>query len=94
MVKLRIEVVFALAHQQTVVRLEVPPGSTVEDAIVQAGLGNALGPGTPCCGIFGRRVAVDQTLCDGDRIEIYRPLQADPRIVRRARAGVKPRRRR
>ena len=94
MAVLHVEVVFALAQAQTVVRLELPPGSTVADAVAEAGLRDALGPGAPCYGIFGQRVAGDRALRDGDRVEIYRPLQADPRAVRRARAGVNPRRRR
>jgi uncharacterized protein len=41
-------------------------------------------------GIFGRRVAAEQRVEDGDRIEIYRPLAADPMTARRARARAQP----
>jgi len=84
---LQVEVVYALAHAQTVVRVAVAPGSTVGHAVDRSGLLRLLPSGArPSYGIFGRRVAPAHPLTDGDRIEIYRPLLADPRASRRARA--------
>lgn len=87
MAVLEVEIVYALAHEQTIVRIVVAPGSTVASAVERSGLLRRLpAEARPCFGIFGRRVAPDHRLTAGDRIEIYRPLQADPRALRRARA--------
>jgi putative ubiquitin-RnfH superfamily antitoxin RatB of RatAB toxin-antitoxin module len=89
---LRVEIVYACAQAQTILRLSLAPGATVKDAVERAGILRQLPPGArPSYGIFGRRVAADHPVMDGDRIEIYRPLVADPRAARRARA--KPARR-
>ena len=60
--------------------LSLPAGATVRDALAASGLeGHA-------CGIFGKRVALDRKLAEGDRVEIYRPLAMDPKDARRRRA--------
>lgn len=84
---LRIEVVYALADAQTVVRVSLAPGATVQDAVERSGILRAPAR-APCLtyGIFGRRVPPTQALSDGDRVEIYRSLRVDPRHARRARA--------
>lgn len=84
-----IEVVYALAHEQTLLKQCVPAGTTVTEAIKLCGIlekypeidlaGNKLG-------IFGKLAKADTVLRDKDRIEIYRPLIADPKEVRRKRA--------
>lgn len=79
--RLRVEVVQAFAAQYTRVALELEEGATVRSALRAAGLPAAAG-----VGIHGRRVALDTALCDGDRVEIYRALHADPREARRRRA--------
>jgi putative ubiquitin-RnfH superfamily antitoxin RatB of RatAB toxin-antitoxin module len=95
MAVLEVEVVYALAHEQTIVRVVVAPGSTVASAVERSGLLRRLAPeARPRFGIFGHRVAANHRLTDGDRIEIYRPLQADPRASRRARANRVPQTRR
>lgn len=84
---LRIEIVYALPHAPTVVHVAVARGATVQEALERSGLLRQLGVETVhAYGIFGRRVAAEHRLADGDRIEIYRPLQADPRAARRKRA--------
>ena len=87
MADLQIEIVDARAHEQTVVRVSVAPGATVQDAVERSGIcSEGRCDPSPSYGIFGRRVAPTQRLVDGDRIEIYRPLQVDPRLARRRRA--------
>ena len=89
--QLRVEVAWALRERQTVVALEVPPGTTAGAAVEQSGI-RARHPEIPphaALGIHGRGVAASSDLADGDRIEIYRPLPADPKETRRrlAREG-------
>jgi putative ubiquitin-RnfH superfamily antitoxin RatB of RatAB toxin-antitoxin module len=81
MAKLRIEVVRALPERVERVGLELEAGATVRTALAAAGL-----PQRNPVGIFGRRVALDDLLVDGDRVEIYRPLRASPGEARRRRA--------
>ena len=71
-------------------QLRLPSGSTVGDAIRACGLlaqRNEIDMNRNRVGIFGRLVQLDSPLRDGDRVEIYRPLNADPKEVRRRRAA-------
>ena len=84
-----IEVVYALPRRQHVVSLSLPAGATVADALAAV---SARPPfdeldleGMPV-GIFGDRVERSRRLEPHDRLEIYRPLQVDPREARRQRA--------
>jgi putative ubiquitin-RnfH superfamily antitoxin RatB of RatAB toxin-antitoxin module len=91
--KLHVEVVYALPDRQVLLALDVEPGTTVCEAIEQSGITQhfpALTAGGGL-GIFGKRVKRDAVLKDGDRIEIYRPLVADPKDTRRRRAHGKKR---
>ncbi len=86
---IRVEVVLAMPERQELVALEVTAGSTIADAITRSGLPEMfedfdLDPAK--VGIFGHKANMDQVLRDGDRVEIYRPLIADPKEVRRQRA--------
>lgn len=86
-----VEVAYGIAERQAVLRVELPAGSTVAEAIERSGIraqfpGLVLDPAA--VGIFSRKVSVDQVLREGDRVEIYRPLSADPREVRRHRAAL------
>lgn len=81
MARLRIEVVRARPLRQETVALELEQGATVRVALRAAGL-----PLDQPVGIYGRRVALDARLADGDRVEIYRPLRAEPQDARRQRA--------
>lgn len=86
---IRIEVVLAMPDSQELVTLNLVGGSTVAEAIARSGLpemfeGFKLNPGM--VGVFGHKVSLDQALQDGDRVELYRPLIADPKEVRRQRA--------
>ena len=81
MARLRIEVVRARPERQEAVALELEQGATVRVALQAAGM-----PLDQPVGIYGRRVALDARLADGDRVEIYRPLRAEPQDARRRRA--------
>ena len=63
--------------------LDLPSGATLQDAIAACGLPG--GPGECAMGIWGRQVAADHVLRNGDRVEVYRPLLADPKVARRER---------
>jgi len=84
-----VEVAYALPHRQVLIEVELPVGATALEAAQRSGIagkfdGVDLDNGT--LGIFGHIVAPSQVLRDGDRVEIYRPLIADPKEVRKARA--------
>jgi uncharacterized protein len=85
-----IEVVYALPHEQTVIALKLPPGSTVAQAIAESRLAlryPKLDLTRAKVGIYGRFVSADTVLGNGDRVEIYRALLADPKQARRRRAS-------
>jgi hypothetical protein len=85
-----VEVAHATPHKQAILRLELAAGSTVAEAIERSGIRSVF-PGLAitagAVGIFSRKVPLDQVLSEGDRVEIYRPLVADPKEVRRERAS-------
>ena len=85
---LRAEVAYALPDRQVLLELEVKEGTTIRQVIERSGILQRY-PGIQLArggvGIFGRRVELDAPLRDGDRVEIYRPLIADPREARRRR---------
>lgn len=85
---MRVEVVCALAQRQERVILDLAPGSTVLGAIQASGLLQRL-PRIELerIGVWGAQVTPDTMLRDRDRVEIYRPLIADPKAIRRARAA-------
>ena len=82
-----IEVVQALAHEQSIVTLQMEEGATVADALAASRI-FASPAGSDACkiGIWGRVVSRTHVLRDGDRVEIYRPLIADAKLVRREKA--------
>jgi putative ubiquitin-RnfH superfamily antitoxin RatB of RatAB toxin-antitoxin module len=85
-----IEVAYATPGRQAIVRVEVPRGCTVAEAIERSGIREQfpdLVVAPERVGIFSRKVALDQVVRSGDRVEIYRPLTADPKETRRKRAA-------
>lgn len=87
--KLSIEVAYALPHTQTLLSFEVDVGTSIQDAIAQSGIFDRhpeLKEQKLSTGIWSRVVKPNYELQDGDRIEIYRPLIADPKEVRKRRA--------
>lgn len=86
---IEIDLVYALPREQIVEKLRVRAGTAVDEAIGQSGIllrYPEITSGALAIGIFGRRVAATRILREFDRIEIYRPLIADPKQARRARA--------
>ncbi|MBI2311711.1 MAG: RnfH family protein [Betaproteobacteria bacterium] len=87
--QIRIEVAYALPEAQTVIQVTVPPGTSVRAAVEASGLLQKhpdIDLETNKLGIYGKLVKPDTVLRDRDRVEIYRPLKADPKEVRRKRA--------
>ncbi|MEL7448350.1 MAG: RnfH family protein [Pseudomonadota bacterium] len=85
-----VEVAYALPARQLLLSLQVPPGTTARAAVRLSGIADAfdgLDPATADLGVFGRKVKGDHVLRPGDRVEIYRPLIADPKAARRSRAA-------
>lgn len=87
---IQVEVVYAQPERQDVVGISLPAGSTVGQAIEASGL-LAKHPEIDLAknklGIYAKLAGVDTALRDRDRVEIYRPLIADPKEVRKQRAA-------
>jgi len=86
---IRIEVACALPQRQRIMALEVAAGTTAQQAVLLSGIlaqFSMLDSAELKLGIFSKAVKPDTVLRAGDRVEIYRPLQADPKAVRRQRA--------
>ena len=86
----RVEVAYAAPARQEVIEVSVRPGATVEQVIRASGM-LARFPEIDLTlqrvGIFGETARLQDAVRDGDRVEIYRPLVADPKEVRRNRAA-------
>ena len=86
---MEIEVAYATADKQALLSVEVPSDCTVGEAIKLSGIREEfpdMEPDPKAIGIFSRKVALDYKLKEGDRVEIYRPLVADPKEMRKKRA--------
>lgn len=81
-----VEVVLALPRQSRSARLRLAAGSTAHQAAVASGLPLEETDGYA---VYGKRVGADALLADGDRLELLRPLQMDPKQARRRRAAGK-----
>ena len=93
---IKVEIAYALPEEQAIVPLEVAAGTTALEAARQSGIAGRfeeLDLENAKLGIFGKAVAPGQVLRAGDRVEIYRPLEADPKEVRKARAAAAKERR-
>ena len=88
--RITIEVCYALTHKQEVVALKTEAGCTLQQAVELSGL-LAKYPEIDLkknkFGVWNKLAKLDAVLRDGDRIEIYRPLIADPKEVRKQRAA-------
>ena len=89
MTSLRVQVVYALPQRCWTVELQLPEGACVADALAQEAVEKGLPEGVVDPGrlaVFGQAATLDTRLHSGDRVEILRPLQADPKQARRQRA--------
>lgn len=87
---MKIEVVYAQSAQQDLVSLELPEGAVVQQAVEASGLLSKhpeIDLTKNKVGIFAKLARLDTPLRDRDRVEIYRPLIADPKEVRKKRAA-------
>lgn len=85
-----IEVIYPLAHEQLLFKANVPAGTTLREGILASGILKhypELVLDTADVGIFGKLATLETALRAKDRIEIYRPLLADPKEVRKQRAA-------
>lgn len=87
---MNVEVSYALPHRHEIVKLVLQQGATVEDAVKASGLLTKYPEidldGANKVGVFAKLTKLDTELRDRDRVEIYRPLIADPKAVRKKRA--------
>ncbi len=88
---IEVEVVYALPQRQELVKLSLPEGATAREAVEASGLLQRYPDIEPDSrnklGVFAKLVKADTVLRDRDRVEIYRPLIADPKAVRKKRAA-------
>lgn len=86
---IQVEVVFALPQRQSLLTVNVPVGSTVQQAIDSSGILRSFSEidlNENKVGIWSRTVALTDVVAAGDRVEIYRGLIADPKDMRKRRA--------
>lgn len=85
-----VEVAYARPDEQAIIPVEAPAGATLEQAIIQSRIQERFPEiqlKTAKVGVFGKLSKLSTTLRAGDRVEIYRPLLADPKEVRKKRAA-------
>jgi hypothetical protein len=83
---IQVEVVFATANRQQLIAVSLPCDATVDTAIAKSSIARYFPEHNLDAlqvGVWGRLVARDHVLSDGDRVEIYRALELDPREARR-----------
>ncbi len=88
--ELTVEVVYALPQKQQLIQLQLAFGATAKDAVVQSGISRIfpeIDIEALTLGIYSQHIETDYELKEGDRVEIYRPLLADPKEVRKRRAA-------
>lgn len=89
-VTINVEVIYALPQRQELIRLKLPAGSTLQQAVHSSGLLEKypeIDLAKSRFGLYGKLSKVDTVLRERDRVEIYRPLIADPKEVRKQRAA-------
>ena len=86
MAEFEVEIVFALPGRQLLRNVPVAPGATVAEVVAKSGFRETFSEydiDSLSCGVWGREVSRNQAVKEGDRVELYRPLQLDPREARR-----------
>jgi len=84
-----IEVVYGMPDKQVLLMVKVPSGTTIEDAIKLSGIVKhfpQIVASEAVVGIFSKPSKLSALVNSGDRVEIYRPLTADPKEMRKLRA--------
>ncbi len=87
---IRVEVAYARKQEQALLAVQGPPGLTIGDAIARSGMTERfpeIDLGVNKVGVFGKVATLETALADGDRVEIYPPLIADPKQARKTRAA-------
>lgn len=87
---IRVEVAYALPERQVIIPLTVRWGATVKEAVLKSGIVEMfpeIDLDRNKLGVFGKVSVADRILREGDRVEIYRPLMADPKELRKRRAN-------
>ncbi len=87
--KMIVEVAYARPDEQVIIPLNVTPGTVVETAVLESGILERfpeIDLSNCKVGIFGKLGKLDKVLNEGDRVEIYRPLIADPKAARKKKA--------
>ncbi|MCG5514852.1 MULTISPECIES: RnfH family protein [Ectothiorhodospira] len=87
---LRVEVAYARPEKQVVLEVSLPKEATVEEAIRESGILEQcpeIDLSSNKVGVYGKLAKLNAPLRDRDRVEIYRPLIADPKAVRKQRAA-------
>lgn len=88
--RIAVEVAYVGEHEQALLAVEADAGLTAREAVERSGILRRfpeIDLGTNKLGIFGKLAKPDQVLESGDRVEIYRPLIADPKEARKKRAA-------
>lgn len=87
---MKVEIAYALPEEQVILVVEDAKGLTAEQAIIKSGVLDKypeIDLSKHKIGIFGKVKPLSEILREGDRVEIYRPLLADPKEIRRQRAA-------
>lgn len=88
--QIQVRVCEAKARSLSEITLTLSPGATLRDALEQArthaGFGMLINEAV-AVGVFGKKLELEATLCDGDRVELYRALVVEPKVARRRRAA-------
>ena len=87
---IQVEIAYALPQKQRILKVEIPEDASAKDAVIKSGIVDEfpeIDPETAKLGVFGKLLRGAVKLRAGDRIEIYRPLIADPKADRKKRAS-------
>lgn len=88
--KIKVEVAYARPEKQLILSVDLAPGATVEQAISASGILTQfpeIDLASAKAGVFSKARPLNAEVKDGDRVEIYRPLIADPKEARRKKAA-------
>lgn len=90
---MKVSIVYANPSRQFWLELDLPEGSRVRELIDRSGVLNRfpeIDLGRQKIGIFGKLISLEALLGEGDRVEIYRPITADPRLLKQKTKGATP----